>query len=194
MIESSETNAHATPPAGNGSKAEQEAAQEPAQEKANNLNELNARIQELEAQVKEKENKFVYLYAEFENFKKRAIKERSDSIKFGWESVARDLLQQVDNLERAIAHTPATVEKSLVDGLNLVLSEFKSSLQRHGVQTIDCLNKLFDPNLHEAVGQEPSASPAGTITQEFGRGYTLHGRLLRPSRVVISAGQAEQKN
>ncbi len=157
------------------------------------INELKKRIEELEAQVKEKENKYLYLYAEFDNFKKRTIKERSDLIKFGWESVARDLLQTVDNLERALNHVPSGTDKKLVEGLEMVLNQFKSSLQKQGVQPIESLKKNFDPNLHEAVGQEESDLPSGMIVKEHVPGYTLHGRLLRPARVVISGGQSKTK-
>jgi molecular chaperone GrpE len=154
---------------------------------------LQKRIQELEAQSKEKEAKYLYLYADFENYKKRAIKERSDLIKYGWEPTARELLQVVDNLERALAHVPPQTDKNLLEGLNMVLNQFKSTLQKQGVTVIESLEKVFDPNLHEAVGQEPSTLPSGTITQEHMRGYTLHGRLLRPARVIISNGQEAEK-
>jgi molecular chaperone GrpE len=173
---------------GNGKSVDQEhepSVQAPDYEK---------RIQELEAQVKEKESRYLYLYAEFENFKKRAVKERADLLKFGWESLAQELLQTIDNLERALAHTPANTDKNLIEGLNMVLNQFKSTLQKQGVQQIESLKKNFDPNLHEAIGQEKSDLPAGTITQEHLRGYTLHGRLLRPARVVVSEGSPETKS
>ena len=150
-------------------------------------------IRGLEGQLKEKDAKYVYLYAEFENFKKRAQRERSDLIKFGWESVARDLLETADNLELAISHTPADTDKNLIGGLKLVLNQFKSSMQKQGVQTIESLNKAFDPNLHEAVGQEKAELPAGMITKELSSGYTLHGRLLCPARVILSEGPEQVK-
>lgn len=146
-------------------------------------------IAELEAQLKEKDSKYLYLYAEFENFKKRAIKERSDSIKFGWEPVARELLEVADNLDRALAHTPANTDKNLLDGLKMVLNQFRSTLEKQGVQQIQALNKPFDPNLEEAVGQDCSDQPEGNVVQEVTKGYTLHGRLLRPARVVVSNGK-----
>lgn len=146
------------------------------------------KIQELEAQVKEKENKYLYLYADFENFKKRAQKERADLIKYGWESVARDLLQVVDNFERAIGHMPKDTDKNFGEGLKMISSHFLGILQRQGVEIIDTKDKAFDPNLHEAVGQVPSELPEGTIVKEEMRGYNLHGRLLRPARVLISQG------
>ena len=152
--------------------------------------ELQKKVQELEAQVKEKEGKYLYLYADFENYKKRTVKERSDLIKFGWESVARDLLQTMDNLERALTHTPAETDRNLVHGLNMVLEEFKSTLKRQGVLEIQSIHQNFDPHFHEAVGQEAHSAPAGTIIKEHLRGYTLHGRLLRASRVILSSGQS----
>lgn len=152
---------------------------------------LQKRVEELEAQVKEKEGKYLYLYADFENFKKRSIKERSDLVKFGWESLARELLQTLDNLERALSHVPAGTDSKLEEGLNLILSQFKATLQKNGVQHIESLKKDFDPNLHEAVGQEASELPSGTVVKEHTRGYTLHGRLLRPSQVSISGGKAD---
>ncbi|MEO5971712.1 MAG: nucleotide exchange factor GrpE [Bdellovibrionia bacterium] len=155
---------------------------------------LEQQIKGLEDQLKEKDAKYVYLYAEFENFKKRAQRERSDLIKFGWESVARDLLETADNLELAISHTPADTDKTLIDGLKLVLNQFKSAMQKQGVQSIESLNKPFDPNLHEAVGQEKSDLPVGIISKELSSGYTLHGRLLRPARVILSDGPEPVKD
>jgi molecular chaperone GrpE len=152
--------------------------------------ELLKKIQDLEAQLKEKDNKYVYLYADFENFKKRAIKERSDVMKFGWESLARELVQVIDNLERALAHMPANTDKTLGDGLHMVMQQLRTAMQKQGVQRVDSVNQSFDPNLHEAVSEEPSEKPPGTIVREELKGYTLHGRLLRPSQVVVSAAKA----
>lgn len=152
------------------------------------IEELEKKVQELEFQVKEKENKYKYLYADFENFKKRSLKERADLVKFGWETAARELLQVIDNLERALSHVPPNTDKTLSEGLNMILNQFKSILMSQGVHQIQSLNQDFDPNLHEAVGQEKSDQPQGKIIQEHIKGYTLHGRLLRPARVVVSAG------
>ncbi|MGE0616362.1 MAG: nucleotide exchange factor GrpE [Bacteriovoracia bacterium] len=148
------------------------------------------REQQLEKQLKEKENQYLYLYADFENFKKRSVKERSDLLKFGWEPVARDLLQTVDNLERALAHTTPETDPKLLDGLNLVLKQFQTTFEKRGVKPLDAVGKPFDPNLFEAVGQEPSDRPAGEITREESKGYMIHDRLLRPGRVIISMGPA----
>lgn len=153
------------------------------------LNGATSLQEQFEAQLKEKENKYLYLYADFENYKKRSIKERQESVKFGWENVARDLLQVVDNLERALSFTPEGTDKNLVMGLQMVLTQFKNSLTSNGVAEVPCLGQAFDPNLHEGVGQEASDESAGTIVKEHLKGYTLHGRLLRPARVTISSGR-----
>jgi len=165
-----------------------------AEEKSGNGS-SEPRIAELEAQVREKEQKYLYLYAEFENFKKRVIKERQDLMKFGWENVARELLEVVDNLERALEHMPKTeTAKTLEQGLHMVLNQFRAALEKQGVQRIETVSetgsKDFDPNLHEAVAHVPSELPEGKIVREETRGYTLHGRLLRPARVVISGGKS----
>jgi molecular chaperone GrpE len=148
------------------------------------------RAQELEAQVKEKDAKYLYLYAEFENYKKRSFKELQDARKFGWENVGRDLLQVLDNLERAMAHTPEGTDKNLVVGLQMVIQQFKQTLQRNGVEEVPTIGKAFDPNLMEGMGQEPSNLPAGTVSSEQLKGYTIHGRLLRPARVMVSSGNS----
>jgi molecular chaperone GrpE len=147
------------------------------------------RIADLEAQVKEKEAKYLYLYAEFENFKKRAVKERSETAKFGWEPVARELIGVLDNLDRALEHMPASTDANFAAGIRMVAGQFRATLMKQGVEEIKALDQAFDPNLHEAVGQEPSATlPQGHITREQQKGYTLHGRLLRPARVLVSMG------
>lgn len=145
-------------------------------------------IAELEAQFKEEKNRYLYLYAEFENYKKRAQKERSDLLKFGWENVARDLILVLDNLDRALAHIPPSADKNFVDGLQMIHAQFRSTLERQGVQPITAVGQAFDHNLHEALAKEPSPALQGTISKEETKGYTLHGRLLRPARVVVSAG------
>lgn len=155
---------------------------------------LEQKITELAGQVKEKEDKYLYLYADFDNFKKRSARERLDLLKFGWEPLARDLLSVLDNLERAMAHVPENIDKNWLKGIDMVQGQLRAALEKQGIQFIVAQENPFDPNFHEAVGQEASKLPAGTIVREESRGYTLHGRLLRPSRVVISAGQPEKSS
>lgn len=148
------------------------------------------KIDGLELALKEEKNKYLYLYADFDNYKKRMIKERSDLMKFGWENIARELLAVVDNLERAVAHTTDKVDVNLKQGLDMTLNQFRQTLEKQGVATITTQGAVFNPELHEAMGQEPSELPEGTVTQTLVKGYTLHGRLLRPAKVVVSTGKA----
>lgn len=158
-------------------------------------------IAEWEKKAKEAENRYLYLYADFENFKKRAFKERSDTLKFGWEPIARELLQSVDNLERALGFMQQAEidsekntgsKQSLSSGLTLCLTEFLNTLKKFGVEKVETKGRAFDPNFHESIGQAPSELPAGAIVNEEQKGYTLHGRLLRPSRVILSSGISPQ--
>jgi molecular chaperone GrpE len=170
-----------------------ESAQKTA-EQAPRSDETAAKIAKLEEQVKAEQQKYVYLYADFDNYKKRVARERDDLLKYGFEKAARDVLQVADNLQRAVDHIPESTDKTLRSGVQMVLDQLNQTLQRHGVEAVASAGKPFDPNLQEAVGQQPSESPAGTVIQEHQKGYVLHGRLLRPARVVISAGPATQGN
>ncbi len=140
----------------------------------------------LEALVKEKENKYLYLYAEFENYKKRVIKERSDLLKFGWENAAREVLGVVENLERALQHIPEDTDENFVAGLKMVLSQLEKTLEKQGIRRIESIGRPFDPLVHEAVETIASDQPSGSIIKEHTSGYTLHGRLLRPARVAVA--------
>ena len=144
---------------------------------------------DLEAKLRDQEKKYLYLYAEFENFKKRALKEHQDLKKFGWEPVARDLLHVLDNLDRALAHAdPAKTDKILIEGLHGIAASFRKTLAHQGIHPIETDGKNFDPELHEAVGQMESEHAEGRILKEEARGYSWHGRLLRPARVIVSSG------
>ena len=149
-----------------------------------------AKLAKLEEQLRAEQQKYVYLYAEFDNYKKRMVREREELVKFGFEKAAGDILQVADNLQRAVDHIPETIDKNLRSGIQMVLEQLKQALQRHGVEAVASNGKAFDPHFHEAVGQVPSESAAGTVIQEQQKGYMLHGRLLRPARVIISAGPA----
>jgi molecular chaperone GrpE len=170
----------------NSNSPEQNAQDNAAPETAESASE----VEQLQAKLKEAEQKYVYLYAEFENYKKRAVKERQDTLKFGWENVASGLLDVLDNLDRALQAAKPETDPNLMSGLKMVSAQFKSTLEKQGVTEIKSVDQPFNPELHEGVGQIPSEKPQGTIVQEAQKGYTLHGRLLRPSRVLISSGQA----
>ena len=136
------------------------------------------------------EERLVRLQADFENFRRRATKERTETQQYGHQNLVKDLLATVDNLERALDHarqSEAGDSNSLLQGVELVQREFLAALTKHGVVRIDADGQPFDPAVHEAMAQVPDETVApNTIIEELQAGYTLRGRLLRPSRVVVS--------
>lgn len=148
--------------------------------------------EELQAKLQESEKKYLYLYSEFENFRRRNERERLDFLKFGHESFLKELLQVMDNFERAVAHAKSQgAEKGsplaqVLQGVEMTGYQFSEALKSQGVTPVAALGQKFDPAVHEAVGEEDSDAEPGTIVKEMQKGYILHGRLLRPARVVLA--------
>ena len=142
----------------------------------------------LELQLEKAKQDYLYLAADFDNYKKNAIKERSELVKFGNERLLRELLEVVDNMERALqAHTGKESQESLTAGVQMISSELGALLQKFGVREVESKGLPFDPNLHEALSSEPTDSvPPGHITQVFKKAYKYNDRLLRPAQVVVA--------
>jgi molecular chaperone GrpE len=131
---------------------------------------------------------YLRLAADFENFRRRAVKERQDSEKAGKEKILRGFLDILDNLDRGLGQASGETSP-LADGIRMVLSQVDSWLKAEGLSRIECEGRVFDPAVHEAVAQEESAShAAGTILREVRRGYRWSDRLLRPAAVIVSKG------
>jgi molecular chaperone GrpE len=125
--------------------------------------------------------------AEFENYQKRARKDREEEYRYRYAPLAFDLLPVLDNLERALeAAEKAGETGALVQGVRLVQSQFLDLLKRHGIIRIDALGKPFDPNLHQAIMQQPSDRGTGTVLQVVEPGYMNQDRVLRPAKVIVS--------
>ena len=154
----------------------------------NNNTEENKLEEEIETLKEEK----IRLLAEMENLRKRFEREKVETIKFGSINLARDILSPADNLERALSALPEKEEYSqnitnLVEGLKMVLKEFKNILERHGVKKIEAMDKKFDHNFHQAMMEvERDDVDEGTVVQEVQSGYTMHDRLLRAAMVGVS--------
>lgn len=134
-------------------------------------------------------DRLLRLSAEFENYKKRASRELSDFRKFANETIIKDLLGVIDNLERAL--TSAVDQEgsagSIAEGVDLTLKEILKILEKNGVTVIAAEGENFDPTFHQAVmQQEAPDQPPNTVVQELQKGYLLHNRLLRPSMVAVS--------
>jgi molecular chaperone GrpE len=140
------------------------------------------------------EDRFVRLQADFDNFRKRTLREKQEALSYGHELVVKDLLPVVDNLERAIEHASASAGadfEGMLQGVELVRRELLGVLAKHGVEPIEAEGEVFDPNLHEALGQmEDEKVPAGQVARMLQKGYRLRDRLLRPARVMVSKGPA----
>jgi molecular chaperone GrpE len=126
--------------------------------------------------------------AEFENYQKRARKDEADRARYAHFDFALGLLPVLDNLERATAAAEKFGETGpLVQGVEQVRAQFLAELRRHGVTRIEAHGQLFDPNLHQALMQQPSAEhPPGTVVNVFEPGYLIHDRVLRPAQVAVS--------
>ena len=131
---------------------------------------------------------FVRERAELENFKRRMMREKSEALRFASESLLRDLLGSLDNLERAIEHAEGDGAVAAVrEGVQMVLSELGSTLERHGVTRIEARGRPFDPAEHEALAQIPTTlTEAGHVIDEHRAGFRLHDRLLRAAQVTVA--------
>ncbi|MFO0808035.1 MAG: nucleotide exchange factor GrpE [Gemmataceae bacterium] len=126
--------------------------------------------------------------AEFENYQKRAARDRDAERKYAAAALARDLLPAFDNLERAVAAAKAAGDEGpLAQGVSATIAQLFQAFGRHGIVPIAALSQPFDPNLHEAVAQIPASDhPPGTVVQVLAQGFQIHDRVLRPASVVVS--------
>jgi len=132
-------------------------------------------------QAADYEDRWKRATAEFINYKRRTEQERGELLRGANGALILELLPVLDDLERALAHVPAEqAESEWVKGTRLVERKFRTILERQGVTAIEALGQPFDPALHEAVG-----GSGAVVTQEYQRGYRLHGRTLRPAMVVV---------
>ena len=130
--------------------------------------------------------------ADFENYKKRAAREKDDAVKYANSSLLQRLVSILDNFELGLAAAKTEGAQSpIYSGMVLVQKQLNDLLEESGLQAIEAEGKKFDPNLHEAIAHEPSDAPEETVIRQARRGYRLKDRLLRPARVVVSSGPAK---
>lgn len=138
-------------------------------------------------------DRYTRAVADMENFRKRTIREKDELRQFAAASVVEDIIPILDNLSLGLgAAKQQTDVKAIVDGINLVLEQFKGTLTRHGLKEVNPVGQSFDPNLHDCISHQPSPDIAEEkVSQVVRLGYTLNGRLLRPASVVVSSGPAK---
>jgi molecular chaperone GrpE len=143
-------------------------------------------LEEKEKEVTANYDKYLRAVAELDNYKKRAAKEKVDTIKYGNEELIRDILPFVDSLDRAMEHTGGSDVDAFKDGLKLIQEQLLCCLKKHGVEKIESTGLDFDPSFHEAMMQSDSEKhEENKIINELQKGYLLNGRLLRPSKVCV---------
>ncbi|MEM7009022.1 MAG: nucleotide exchange factor GrpE [Thermodesulfobacteriota bacterium] len=160
-----------------------------AELEASEIENESADNNEEENQFEELNKQYLRLAADFDNYKRRMSKEREDSIAYGNEEIIKEMLNVLDNLQRALDHTEHQKDaKPVIDGVKLVQKQFLNTLEKFGVQAIDASKgSEFDPMLHQAIEQAESDEIApGLVLLEMLPGYTLKERLLRPALVVVA--------
>ncbi len=141
----------------------------------------------LTAELQEINDKYLRLYAEFENYKKRVNKDKEEIFKYGNESLLYDLLPVIDNLEMALKHATNSVSEGLVQGVEITLKELQRTLEKFGLSPIEANGKPFDPLVQHAMTQvERDDVDEKTVVEEFRRGYMFRDKVLRPSLVAVS--------
>jgi molecular chaperone GrpE len=166
-----------------------EAAEEPLEVTADS--ELNR----MKREVDQANQRVLLAQAELENFRKRTRKDYEEQLRFAALPLIEDLLQVRDNLMRAIeaASTASGSVESLQAGVNMVAKQLDDILAKHGIRPIQSIGETFNPNFHQAIAQAPSETHGpGTIAIEATTGFQMHGRVVRPSQVVVSTGKPDR--
>ena len=152
------------------------------------IEELKKKLEEKEKEAKENYDRLVRTAADFENYKKRAAREKEDWTKFANEDLIRAILPFIDNLERAVNHAQKIADTGvLVEGVQLTLQQLLQALNKFGLSSFESVGKPFDPALHEAMlVVETDKHEPNQVVEEFQKGYLLNDRLLRPATVSVS--------
>jgi molecular chaperone GrpE len=159
---------------------------EPATVTPEQLTELKERA----ARADENWERLLRTSADFDNFKKRAAREKQEAIKYANENLLQKLMPVLDNFEMALSAAQKSspdAGQSLQAGVSMIFQQLKTALAEAGLEELDAIGKLFDPNFHEALSQqETSDVPDGQVVQQLRKGYKLRERLLRPASVVVA--------
>ncbi len=166
-----------------------EAAKEMAQEELDEVGKLRKELEETKAQLEKEKKEYLFLMAEFDNFRKRTLKEKSELIKNGGESAMRGLLPVIDDFERSIqAINESSDASSIKEGVELIYNKFVKYLEQNGVTVVNSdKGAEFDTEIHEAVTTFPTddESLKGKIIDTVQKGYKLHDKVIRHAKVVV---------
>ena len=156
---------------------------------------IQAELENAKQEAKEAYDRFLRVSAEFENYKKRSTREMDDFRKYANQSLIKEMLAVVDNLERALnsSNGNSSNDKCMADGVNMTLKEILKVFEKFNVKPIESIGQPFDPTFHQAMMQEETDDyPENTVITELQKGYMIHDRLLRPSMVVVATAKAKK--
>lgn len=162
------------------------------QTKEKESTEIDKNNESPEAKLKELNDKYLRLLAENQNLRKNHDQEKEDILKYGSFTFAQQILTLTDNLDRAFQIFKDDEKfkkdefKNILNGIEMIEKELLGTLEKNSIKYIDCINKPFDPNLHQAIGEKDSEKEPGIVIEEMQKGYLMHDRLLRPSMVYVS--------
>lgn len=166
--------------------------EEEVSKETEDTNNKDQEASDFETKFNELNDKYLRLLAENQNIRRTHQNEKEDILKYGSFNFAQQILSLTDNLGRAFQIFKDDKKfktdefKSILDGIEMIEKELNSTLEKNNIKYIECINKKFDPNLHQAVGEIESDQDAGIVLEEVQKGYQLHERLLRPSMVMVS--------
>lgn len=142
---------------------------------------------EAKSEIEELNNKYLRLYAEFDNYRRRVNKDKEEQAKYGNEYLVYELLPIIDSLELALKHAPEELQSGLVQGVEMTLKELQRTLEKFGVSKLEAAGKEFDPSIHHAMMQvEREDLEEKMVAEELRTGYLYRDKVLRPSLVAVS--------
>jgi molecular chaperone GrpE len=162
--------------------------QAPAENTENEVRETISEVDQLKLDVEEQKQKFIRLYAEFDNFKRRNAKERVELIQTAGRDVIQSLLEVMDDCDRAEKQLQTSEDlQQIKQGIQLVFTKFRNTLQSKGVKEMKSIGEEFNPDIHEAITEIPVNDPSmvGKVVDEVEKGYTLNEKIIRYSKVVV---------
>jgi molecular chaperone GrpE len=148
----------------------------------------------LTEELEEMSEKYLRLYAEFDNYKKRVNKDKEELLKYGQESILYELLTVIDNLDLALKHASDEVSTGLIQGVEITYKELMKTLEKFGLTRVEAEGKTFDPSVHHAMSQvENGELEENIVVEEYRKGYMLKDKVLRPALVAVSKKPLENK-
>jgi molecular chaperone GrpE len=167
----------------------EEGANEAPETIVDNTAKLSAEIEDLKAQVAKQKDDYLRLMAEFDNFRRRTLREKADLVKTGGEACMKAILPVIDDFERALQAVDNSNDiDALKEGVGLIYNKFRTYLDQNGVKEMETIGQVFDADKHEAIAQIPAATPEqkGTIIDCTQKGYTLNDVVIRYPKVVVA--------